>query len=88
MIASEQILQHVDSEASRRSQDPQAERRTFGKLCLYLLVLLMPGSFEVLALLWLYRRFALARDCRASAAIGRQDVSHLQPLALQHGTDD
>ena len=30
--------------------------RTFANWCVYALVLLMPGSFEVLALLWLYRR--------------------------------
>ena len=61
MIASEQLLQRVDHEASCHSLDPQPERRTFGKWCAYLLVLLMPGSFEVLALLWLYRRYVLLR---------------------------
>ena len=29
------------------------------KWCAYALVLLLPGSFVVLALLWLYRRYAL-----------------------------
>jgi len=28
------------------------------KWCAYALVLLLPGSFVVLALLWLYRRYA------------------------------
>ena len=56
MIASEKFLQHVDNESSHHLQNLPPPPRTFGKWCGYALVLLMPGSFEVLTLLWLYRR--------------------------------
>ena len=56
MIASEKFLQHAENESSHHQQHLPPPPRTFGKWCACALVLLMPGSFEVLTLLWLYRR--------------------------------
>ena len=56
MIASEQFLQHLENDSSHLLPSPPP-LRTFAKRCACVLVLLMPGSFEVLTVLWLYRQW-------------------------------
>ena len=77
MIATEQFSQHVKVGSSCRPQDVLPHPRTLVKWCACALVLLVPGSFVVLALLWLYRRcglqtllpkFALAGESRPGLA--------------------
>ena len=64
MIAREQFLQHVENESSRHRQNLPPQPRAFAKWCAYALFLLLPGSFEVLALRWLYQRYAMHRARR------------------------
>lgn len=59
MITSDQILRQANHGLARRPQDLLPPPRTMAKWCAGALVLLLPGSFVVLAVLWLYRRCAL-----------------------------
>jgi hypothetical protein len=61
MIATEQFLYRANHRSSRHAQDLPPQLSTWAKWRAIALVLL-PGSFVVLALLWLYR-------CRARASI-------------------
>jgi hypothetical protein len=60
MIATEQFLQRANHGSSRRAQDLLPQLGTLAKWCACALVLLIPGSFVVVALLWFYRRCARA----------------------------
>jgi len=59
MNATEQFLHQATQRSSRRLQDLLPQPRALAKWCACALVLLLPGSFVVLPLLWLYRRCAL-----------------------------
>ena len=71
MNASEQFPQHIDSESFCGPQKQQPQSRTFARWCAYALVLVLPGSFEVLALLWLYRRCELLIASTKAVPTGR-----------------
>ena len=58
VIATEQFPPQAPHASSSHSQGLLAQSRTLAKWCACALVLLLPGSFIVLALLWLYRRCA------------------------------
>lgn len=58
MNATEQILHQANRGSWCHRQDLLPQPRTLAKWCAYALALSLPGSFVVLALLWLYRRCA------------------------------
>lgn len=62
MLATEQFLHRANHRSSRPAQDLLPPLRTLAIWCACVLALLLPGSFVVLALLWLYR-------CRARASV-------------------
>ncbi len=62
MIATEQFPHRANHGSSRHAQNLLSQLRTLATWFACALMLLLPGSFVVLALLWLYR-------CRARASI-------------------
>ncbi len=59
MNATEQFLHQATQRSSRRLKDLLPQPRVLAKWCAYVLLLLLPGSFIVIPLLWLSRRWAL-----------------------------
>ena len=57
MTITDRILRQANHGLARRPQH-LLPPRTLAKWCAYALVLLLPGSFIVLAVLWFYRRCA------------------------------
>lgn len=84
MIATEQFLRHANHGSSCHPQDLLPQPRTVAKWCAYALALLLPGSFVVLPLLWLYRRYALpsALPIFAPARAGGPGLARLKRLPV------
>lgn len=85
MNATEQFLRQANGRSSRRLQDLLPQPRAFAKSCACALALLLPGSFVVVALLWLYRRCTLGamrpRLARCSTVCKRSGALVLLVLA-------